>query len=86
MCNLRKPMSYVLSWILRESPMTLAHVPTLSLNFSPTPPRLGVRENFSEIAALELCPTLPRIVLKHIPWNSDPPSAARMFSFVGGSR
>ena len=73
MCNLRKPMSYVLSWILRETPVTLAHVPTLSLNFSPTPPRLGVRENFSEIAALELCPTLPRLFLKHPPWNSDPP-------------
>ena len=73
MCNLRKPMSYVLSWILRETPVTLAHVPTLFLNFSPTPPPDLVHENFSQTAALELCPTLPRIVLKHPPWNSDPP-------------
>ena len=55
MCNLRKPKSYVLSWILRETPMTLAHVPTLSLNFTPPPPDV-VRENFSQTAALELCP------------------------------
>ena len=73
MCNLRKPMSYVLSWILRETPMTLAHVPTLSLNFIQTPPPTWSAKTFPRPRPLSFAPTLPRIVLKHPPWNSDPP-------------